>query len=155
MVKRLIIIIILIGVIIPLYRINNIKSYKIESKKYDFGELDIYMGSGEIRKGIYVTTEKTSFIYLGIEYYQEKSMFNIKRISLWQDGIEEKIAIITNEDDRVITNRFQAKNKDAIIIIEYEITINGIIEIKKEKIVAKYERKIYLTCPLWDAMMGI
>ena len=20
---------------------------------------------------------------------------------------------------------------------------------------AKYERKIYLTCPLWDAMMGI
>jgi len=63
--------------------------------------------------------------------------------------------IENNEENTVMSERFKLKNKDAIIIIEYEITINGIKEIKKEKIVAKYERKIYLTCPLWEAMMGI
>ncbi len=145
----------IIIVLYPLIKINNIKEYKLKRLYNKFVEMNIFIGGFE--KDILIYKSNTYYDIILIEYKKEKNiLLKLRKIEIEQDEKKRLMKIIeTNEENTVMSERFKLKNKDAIIIIEYEITINGIKEIKKEKILAKYERKIYLTCPLWEAMMGI
>ncbi len=149
--------IVIIGVLIVIiFNIKlNIKDRYLIEKIFILQEKVALCLSGEEKENwMYTKTEPP--VTLSISILEEnKNFIKILDVYILQKGKIEKLKMKEIEKDYYLSNVIDINNSDAVIIIEYEITINGIKEIKKEKIVAKYERKIYLTCPLWDAMMGI
>ena len=81
----------------------------------------------------------------------------IKKLEIEQGNIKKTLVDKPIKEDGFYydSEHIALENKDFIVKLEYQIKtkdkiIDGKIETKME-----YERKIYLTCPLWDAMMSI
>ncbi len=81
----------------------------------------------------------------------------IKKLEIEQGNIKKTLVDKPIKEDGFYydSEHIALENKDFMVKLEYQIKtkdkiIDGKIETKM-----KYERKIYLTCPLWEAMMGI
>ncbi len=90
-----------------------------------------------------------------MELIQDKKIrkINIKKLIGYDELLYKQMNMALEEEYE--SEYIDLKHEDFILKLEYQIKtkdkiIDGKIETKME-----YERKIYLTCPLWDAMMGI
>lgn len=119
---------------------------------------------------------KNKIILIGKEYIfiitkqkKDAEEFIIKKLELIQDKQNRKIDInkfINNDElfykqnnlkleEEYNSEYIELKHEDFILNLEYQIKTKDKIITGKIKTKMEYERKIYITCPLWEAMMGI
>ena len=157
MAVRIIFILMIVCVVSLIYILNIEDSFKTKKIANTIGYIRIETYGVMSKKG------KTVFIKspfsIVVEFIPNKEIdreLTIKKLEIEQGNIKKILVDKAIKEEFYYDSEYIALlNKDYILKLEYQIKtkdkiIDGKIETKME-----YERKIYLTCPLWDAMMGI
>ncbi len=148
---------IILILIMVMFEINITKSFKEKNIDNKIGKLKIEVFGIKKSNIIIIRDKPYSIVIDEILNNKENRNIIIKRLEVIQSN-KNKILEEKETEPREYwydSEYIDLKHEDFILKLEYQIKtkdkiIDGKIETKME-----YERKIYLTCPLWDAMMGI